>query len=706
MGRLGKSSLAARVANRLPRHRAVVVFKTYKSHAVLDRVLDALPARTKQEFGKRWATAVQQDPAVLGDALGEILEGPCSAHDPDGGKQPMLLVIDDLEQILTAPEADHAVTVQDNYVPVLRAIIEAFTDVRSASLLLMTSRYRFELTDAQGQDLTRRIAHIPLPPMNKREQAKQRRAEAGDNDAVEAGDNGAVKAQASLLDRCIMAGRGNPGLQSRLTKATLTDAKAAAAAIDEVERFHASGKTPTGDIGDFFQQLTLEVYQKALTGDEAALVRAAIVFELPVPEEIVVAAGEAVGVDAIDLKLSRLEGLGLIDRFALEDGAQASLMVNALARPLFEALSTPDQQHVARATVTPLADAWRDPGGGLPYGPWSLELARVAELAGDVPALLADAAEASGWWLLRTMHDARGALEVAEQGIAALQAAGLSASINLLRLAAEAAQRLGEVSKQETFLEQGLAREAADPRDQAMLWVGWAERLARKGQIEQAETWLKKARAAFTDIGDVRLIAVTQGRIADILVNRGQYDEALRIYGQEAIPVLQQLGDVRSVAVAQGKIADILVDRGQPDEALRIRQEEELPVYRQLGDVREIAITQGKIADILVNRGQYDEALRIRQQEELPVLRQLGDVREIAITQGLIADILVRRGQYDEALRIRQQEELSVYRQLGEIRSIAITQGKIADILVQRGQYDEALRNPAGRGAPGLPTAR
>ena len=79
--------------------------------------------------------------------------------------------------------------------------------------------------------------------------------------------------------------------------------------------------------------------------------------------------------------------------------------------------------------------------------------------------------------------------------------------------------------------------------------------------------------------------------------------------------------------MTQGQIADILMARGQLDEALRIRQEEQLPAYERLGDVRSKAVTQGQIADILMARGQLDEALRICQEEELPVYERLGDVR-------------------------------------------------------------------------------
>ena len=220
-----------------------------------------------------------------------------------------------------------------------------------------------------------------------------------------------------------------------------------------------------------------------------------------------------------------------------------------------------------------------------------------------------------------------------------------------------------------------------------------ADILQARGQLDEALRILQEELLpSFELLGDVRSLAVAKGKIADILQNRGQLDEALRIGQEEQLPVFQQLGDVRSLAVTKGKIADILQARDQLDEALRIRQEEELPVYQQLGDVRSLAVTKGKIADILQDRGQLDEALRIRQEEQLPVYQQLGDVRSLAVAKGKIADILQARGQLDEALRIRQEEELPIFQQLGDVRELAVAKGKIAEILQARGQLDEALR--------------
>ena len=45
--------------------------------------------------------------------------------------------------------------------------------------------------------------------------------------------------------------------------------------------------------------------------------------------------------------------------------------------------------------------------------------------------------------------------------------------------------------------------------------------------------------------------------VADILEARGELDEALRIRREEALPVFEKIGDVRLVTLIQGRIADI-----------------------------------------------------------------------------------------------------------------------------------------------------
>lgn len=206
-------------------------------------------------------------------------------------------------------------------------------------------------------------------------------------------------------------------------------------------------------------------------------------------------------------------------------------------------------------------------------------------------------------------------------------------------------------------------------------------------RVAEIRTWL----AQHPDAPDeLRVPALAE--LGDVLFSLGDFDEALRHWQEQVLPVSERIGDVRLKAVTVGRIADVLQARGHLEEALRIRRQDELPVYERLGDLRATAITMGSIADVLQAQGHLEESLRIRKDEQLPVFQGLGDLRSKAVTMGRIADVLQTQGQLEEALRIRQEEELPVFERIGDVRAKAITIGRIADALHSRGQLEEALR--------------
>ena len=101
-GRLGKSSLAARIADRCPDRAVAVVFGDYGALAILDAV----------------AAAVRTHPAARQLIESQVAGGAAAARGDRGGadrsagralrpglgdgQRPLLLIIDDLEQILVA----------------------------------------------------------------------------------------------------------------------------------------------------------------------------------------------------------------------------------------------------------------------------------------------------------------------------------------------------------------------------------------------------------------------------------------------------------------------------------------------------------------------------------------------------------------------------------------------------------------------------
>ncbi len=158
IGSQGKSSLAARIANRMPGHDTVVVFGRYDALAVFEALRGALPPRLQGDFDRNWRQQVTNDASALQTALLDMLEGPFRAADPATRAKPILLIVDDLEQILETPKPGETATpVKTAYSVALASIIAAFRDADTESRLLVTSRYTFALTDAQGDDLAARL---------------------------------------------------------------------------------------------------------------------------------------------------------------------------------------------------------------------------------------------------------------------------------------------------------------------------------------------------------------------------------------------------------------------------------------------------------------------------------------------------------------------------------------------------------------------
>ncbi len=197
--------------------------------------------------------------------------------------------------------------------------------------------------------------------------------------------------------------------------------------------------------------------------------------------------------------------------------------------------------------------------------------------------------------------------------------------------------------------------------------------------LTEKQSWLAVLQESLQDTSlQASERAKTLRDIGDLYYAMGHYQEA-ELDFQQALKLYQSLGAEKSIAVTQGRIADILYRRGELDEALRIYQEEEMPVYERLGDVRSRAVTLGQIADILQARGELDEALRIRQQEEMPVYERLGDLRSLLITQWQIAT------QYMEMTPPRRAEANQLLCQaLQAARKMQIPEVRIVEKWLQR----------------------
>ncbi|MEW1577399.1 CHAT domain-containing protein, partial [Streptomyces microflavus] len=578
-GRLGKSSLAARIADRHPTRAVAVVFGDYTRTAILDAIADAVTTNpdARTLIQARHAD-VRQQPELFKPLLIDLLAGPCAQEDGDVRK-PLLLIIDDLEQILIAnPDGPHRLDAE--HATVLVDVLSAFDPAITDSRLLVTSRYSFTLGGLEA-----RLEPVQLQPLSPAAQRKLQRRQ------QDLAPDGYLAQRADLAERALEVSCGNPGLQDliglRLVYSDQVDRTRAEAAVASMETYLQQGDLPAdnADIGEFLKNLALDALLDESGPAHRDLLRACTLFTVPVPPSVIDTLAAAVGGSA-----TRLCGLGLLDAFPDQHRPDVpALAVNALAAGRLTPLTPDEQSALAALAVEPLYAQW---GGATPRaargGDLDLQLTRLALAAGH-PTITADCATAAVSALRQ--GPASTAAELGNHAITLLDHHRHQVPLTLLRAVADAAVTSGDGDRADALLHRAVQQsQTSDGQTNlvghAAVLSDHANRLVTRGEVDEAEDLLHQARQLFTDAGDTGSVAVTWGQIADILHQRGEVDEALRIRREVELPVYERIGDTSSVAVTWGQIADILHQRGEVDEALRIRREVELPVYERIGDTR------------------------------------------------------------------------------------------------------------------------
>ena len=211
------------------------------------------------------------------------------------------------------------------------------------------------------------------------------------------------------------------------------------------------------------------------------------------------------------------------------------------------------------------------------------------------------------------------------------------------------------------------------------------------GQLDDALLYARKALEHAGEESRRRALALRQ--VADIYQDRGDLEEALRIYQEELLPVFVSSGDSRDRAITLGKISEIFQTRGQLDEALRILQEEVVPILERVGDAHSRTVALTRIAGIHQIDGNIDKALQVFQEKILPASQELANARSHAVTMGRMADLYQIQGRLEEALRIRQEDELPVFQRLGDRLEEARVLWRIAQIELQRQETRSATQH-------------
>jgi len=691
MGNIGKSSLAARIASRLPRLKPVVIYKDYDALSIFDRLIQAAAPARRKALRHTWRDSIGDNPASLQEAVEDLFIAAFN-------ETPVLMIIDDLEQILDPPARDKTrILIKDSpgnpdeWRMAVSAVIKAFDACRPANArLILTSRYQFILPDSGGKDLAGCLARIQLPPMSPKERTKQWEAA---RTITQAGFHGPREPEPDILEDIIEAAGGNPGLQQVLSTPLLSgEHQAARAALHQVQHWKKTGNLPRdpSEAQDFFIRISFETYRDALTDAQQALLRISVFFSenVPIPRTALTAAAVAVGISDPGSGLDRLTALGLVDQWE-KINTISHMAANPLARPLAAVPFTDEEASLVAATVfNPMVSAWQRSDTGFPVDPRSVELARIALMADAPLELLEKIVKAASDFLFHSLNDAARALALLKPAIQMMDRRGYQPSPGFILTGANCAERLGDRAFQLDLLSRGQILETDDVIGLAQIKVLFAEATLFGNTPEKTLEALRESAGLFKEEQDERSHAVAMGQIADILQQQGETTEALRIRKEEQLPVYEKLGDVRSRAVTMGQIADILQQQGDNDEALRIHIEERLPVAQKMEDLEHIAHIRFSCARIRLGTGGLEkedgQVIMDELSESFAIYSKLKQIDGIAYVGWLLGRVLAMAGYAKDAMDVLG-ESAEAFKKMGRNEE----HGQIKDLqeTIKKGFY-------------------
>ncbi|MBD2512004.1 CHAT domain-containing protein [Nostoc muscorum FACHB-395] len=271
MGGLGKSTIAARLCDRLPEYEKLVWWRQIDESSLVNKLADKLKTSEQR-------TALRESTDELKYRLRDVLTELNQA-----GEKPFLLIFDDFEWNLEHRQGRYILKTQ--VAEVFKALVWAIEETYSSHRIIITCRYDFE------SDLNKSFYKQPLESLRKSDlQKKINRLEAFNSKVIEA----------NLIERAKTLADGNPRLLEWLNDEILLRADAEI----QLTQLEANSQDWRGRI------VWEELYQQIDKPIEDILSQC-LVFDIPVP----LAALEAVCGFIADHKnlLNRAIELGLIE---------------------------------------------------------------------------------------------------------------------------------------------------------------------------------------------------------------------------------------------------------------------------------------------------------------------------------------------------------------------------------------------------------
>ncbi|MEH2221785.1 tetratricopeptide repeat protein [Nostoc sp.] len=654
MGGLGKSSLAARLCDRLPNFERVVWVGRIDEASLVSRLAEKLDDNEQRK-------SLQNYDEELRFRLRRVFQ---QLHEE---AKPFLLVLDDFEVNLETSPPTPLRSGEGSQVPpfpgregglgglgrlqaeaaeVMKALVWAIRENSTSHRIIITCRYDFEFIQLQ---------HFYKQPLEGMRGADLRKkcnllTAFGAKSQVDE----ALKLQAQKL------ADGNPRLLEWLDKILQNTTVDVAAILNRL----------AADPVELREQVLAEALLQQMDEIMREMLSRGLVFELPVPEEALAAVCE--NIPNLEDYISRAVALGLLE----VSHDEALRVPRILPVQLAE-----DVEALHKQAAEMLYHLWSETK--IATEEQYLEIHRLAlqgkvgKIAVEVAKILADA--------LYLVSRFREAIEVCRSTLEIIE------DYRILHTLAVSEQEIGLV--EQALKHNQLVITLCPPEDKRQIAVTlhqFGALKADRGEIEDAIALYQVSLALNKQIGNVQGQAATLHQLGHLQDTRGEIEDAIALY-QQSLAISEQASDFKSNAAKAAtlyNLGKLKANRGEIEEAIALFQQS-LAISEKVSQVKLKAATLNSLGILKANRGEIEEAITLFQQS-LALNEQIGNVQIQAATLNSLGSLKVYRGEIEAAIALYQQS-LALNEQIGNVQGKAATLKNLGSLKANRGEIEEAI---------------
>lgn len=649
MGGLGKSSLAARLCDRLTNFQRVVWVGEIDEPSLVNRLTEKLDSKELRE-------TLQNPDEELKFRLKRVF-----GWLKETGDKPFLFVLDDFEANLEP--RDDGYILQPEAAKVLSALVWSIRDIYASDRIIITSRYDFESNNLQ------QFHKQPLEGMRGAELLKKLNRLAAFNQE----NKQKSQVEETLQAKAQQLADGNPRLLEWLDKLLLSDVDVEVI-LEKLEL----------DSGELREQVLAEELLQQMDDTMREMLQLGLVFELPVPREALEAVCETIAKS--QQYIDKAIALGL-----LEVSPDSSVRVPRILPLEFshQDLDT-DNVNTVIATTGSNLKIFKIAAKVL-YRLWweeerateeqVLEIHRLGLLGreGEIAAEITN--QLTNYWIKISRF--REAVKLCKLTL------DITEDYRVLHNLARLETQLGDMEVAKQHYQQALQLyPLKEEKEKGAIIHNLANIYSRQGNFQQAISLYQKSLKLYKSLGIVEGIAGTLHQLAGIYTQQGKIDDAIALY-QESLQLAEISGDMHNKAATLHCLGNIYMQQGNFDQAIFL-YEESFELKECIGDLQGKAVTLHCLGLIFAQQRKIDKAIPLLQQS-LGINEYVGDIQGQAANLHFLAVIYTQANDLEQAISLYQQSlKLSEY--TGDVVRQIETLHQLGYVYAQKGQIESAIR--------------